>query len=138
MDIMKMAESCNNKHNDTAVHITYFERLEHIREIMPSYKKKLIKSFLKTEMDDETLAESLMTLSQSILTIETDESLILLLLQQKLLHQRKRKTLIEYQQQPANTKNILITSKKLLNISSEIWFSLLKHYHLSIKQYYIV
>ena len=36
--------------------------------------QELIKSFLNTEMDDETLSERLITLSQSTPAIETNES----------------------------------------------------------------
>ena len=142
IDIRRMTELCNVKHDSTAVHITYFEKLEHIREIMPFYKKKLIKLFLNTEMDNETLAESLMALLQPILTIKTDESRIqndfVITTIETALSKKKKKTLIEYQQQSNNIKNILAISKKLSNMSSEIWFFLLKHYHLSTKQYHVV
>ena len=39
MDIRRMADFCNNKHDGAAVHTTYFEHLEHIREIMSEFKK---------------------------------------------------------------------------------------------------
>ena len=39
MDIRRMADFCNNKHDRAAVHITYFEHLEHICEIISEFKK---------------------------------------------------------------------------------------------------
>ena len=34
-----MTDFCNNKYDETAVHTTYFEYLEHIHEIMSEFKK---------------------------------------------------------------------------------------------------
>ena len=39
MDIKRMTDFCNNKHDRAAVHTTYFEHLEHIHEIMSEFKK---------------------------------------------------------------------------------------------------
>ena len=38
MDIRRMADFCNDKHNGAAVHATYWERLTHIKEVMPNHK----------------------------------------------------------------------------------------------------
>ena len=39
VDIRRMTDFCNNKHDRAAVHTTYFEHLEHICEIMSEFKK---------------------------------------------------------------------------------------------------
>ena len=39
VDIRRMTDFCNNKQDRAAVHTTYFEQLEHIREIMSEFKK---------------------------------------------------------------------------------------------------
>jgi hypothetical protein len=39
VDVRRMADFCNEKHDGAAVHATYWERLCHIKDIMPSYKK---------------------------------------------------------------------------------------------------
>ena len=39
VDIRRMTDFCNNKHDGAAVYTTYFEHLEHINEIMSEFKK---------------------------------------------------------------------------------------------------
>ena len=39
MDIRRMTDFCNNKHDGAAVHTTYFEYLEHTCKIMSEFKK---------------------------------------------------------------------------------------------------
>ena len=39
VDIRRIADFCNDKHDGAAVHTTYFECLEHICEIMSEFNK---------------------------------------------------------------------------------------------------